>query len=819
MSSGDSHRARRRRRRRLKKTYRRALVGAVNRIDFLSILEGIALSRAGRPWMEKLAHMPDCWPQQEELKQLAARLTLEQMAEGGEKADPQRVAARVEQVACRYDPEIHRKAAAALTVILNHLFVQQDPQNPFTSPDGRDLAHLDQLQDYRRQGLGVVYLVNHSSHLDEFLVDCLAATRGLGLPLFAAGANMMAIESVARVLMVGSYVVQRRGADKLGLAALYNYCRAISEMGQQQAIFLEAWHGGARSRDGSLRYPRRLVTLRGALATEGDLVVQPVAISYSVVPEDLPLAARGSGWSWIRGMGFWSTWGRALLHPKSFLWRAAQGLYGRAALTMPRPLLLSQLRAEHASHRGGLHLDEFVALKAIQEIARTKKVMASQLAARALARARREGEGELAQALEYEKGLLREYHLATFQQEPDLEDFIRQNEPQQVLADGLATLKRRAVLHRWKKDRNKLPAVRSEAGLSFYATHGDRRIYSPTADQNLVVVGANDWGFALTYLVGHRILEEKRYLNASLTLFDSRPEVAAEMGVMRHPPGRFQEYRLPKNAFVTSDAPSAFRKASEVILAPSPPDLREKAELMLKTSEQALKVVVVTFGFEPREHKLPCQVVRDLARQMGRSDIQVYALVGPVKDKWLVEGLPARGILAGPQPGRSLLADLFNWPPVEVVEAEDPLGNQAAAILARLYALWGNYLAHRGEIKGAAATGHYMARAATEAAALGRALGGDPATFAPGCAAWTATLVNEGLTGLHREFARKLAKSAKKPEDVAALVPRLRQQMEEPGRRLSAVDDIKSAYLAAREQGLELALLERAHQTFWGQQD
>ena len=818
MSAGDSHRVRRRRRSRLKKMYSRALIGAVNRIDFLSILERIALSEAGRPWMEKLKDMPDCWPQQEELKRLATELTLEQMREQGNKPDPQRVAARVEQVACRYDPEIHRKAAAAVTVILNHLFVQQDPQQPFTSPDGRDLAYLDQLQEYRRQGLGVVYLVNHSSHLDEFLVDCLAANHDMGLPLFAAGANMMAIESVARILMVGSYVVQRRGADKLSLAALFNYCRAISELGQQQAIFLEAWHGGARSRDGSLRYPRRLVTLRGALATDKDLVVQPVAISYSVVPEDLPLAARQSAWSWIRGMGFWSTWGRALIHPKSFLWRAARGIYGRAAVTMPRPLLLSQLRQEHASHRGGLQLDEFVALQAIREIARSKKVMASQLAARALVRARRRREGGLVEALEYEKGLMTEYHLATFKQEPDLEDFIRQHEPQEVLADGLATLKRRAVLHRWKRDRHKLPAVKSEAGLSFYATHGDRRIYSPTADQNLVVVGANDWGFALTYLVGHRILEEKRYLNASLTLFDSRPEVAAEMGIMRHPPGRFQEYRLPKNAFVTSDPPSAFRKASEVILAPSPPDLLDKARLMLETSEQALKVVVVTFGFEPREHKLPCQVVLDLARDLGRSDIQVYALVGPVKEKWLVEGVPARGVLAGPQPGRSLLADLFNWPPVEVMEAEDPLGNQAAAILARIYALWGNYLAHRGEIKGAAATGHYMAQAAEEAARLGRALGGDPATFAPGCPAWTATLVNEGLTGLHREFARKLAKSAKKPEDVPPLVPKLRRQMEAPGRRLTAVDDIKSAFISAREQGLELPLLQRACQTFWGDQ-
>lgn len=42
------------------------------------------------------------------------------------------------------------------------------------------------------------------------------------------------------------------------------------------------------------------------------------------------------------------------------------------------------------------------------------------------------------------------------------------------------------------------------------------------------------------------------------------------MGVLRFPPGRFEKHRLPKNAFVTSDPQSAFKKASEVILAVPP---------------------------------------------------------------------------------------------------------------------------------------------------------------------------------------------------------------------------------------------------------
>ena len=228
----------------------------------------------------------------------------------------------------------------------------------------------------------MVYLINHSSHLDEFLLNISLMHSTQGLPLYAAGANMMAIPSLAKLLRMGSYVVQRRGAGRVGLSALYSYCRAISIMGGEQGIFLEAWHGGARSRDGSLRYPRRLVTLRGALDVEGDVVVQPVAISYSIIPEDLDLCAHQGGMGWARGLSPRNILQNLLIHPTSMLWRSIKGVYGRAYVDLSPPMLLSELKERHGNDAGGLELDEFVALTCIKEIARTKKVMASQLVAR-----------------------------------------------------------------------------------------------------------------------------------------------------------------------------------------------------------------------------------------------------------------------------------------------------------------------------------------------------------------------------------------------------------------------------------------------------
>lgn len=811
--------------RRLKKSFIRKIASAAEHFDFVGLLRRISNSEAGRPWLERFQDIPNDWPNQAELDALTVRLTMEQLESEGEPATKAQIEELVAEVTHAYDHEIHILGSTAVTTLMNGLFDQADPTRPFVSADGRDLAHLDELKEYRKQGLGVVYLVNHSSHLDEFLGAVQAMCVGLGLPLFAAGQNMMAIKSLEKVLRIGSYIVLRRGASRQALSALFNFCRAVSEIGNQQAIFLEAWHGGARSRDGSLRYPRRLVTLRGALATEKDVVVQPVAVSYSAVPEDLSLAARKGAMCWFRGLGFWRSLARIPIHPRSWVWRSAQNLYGRAVVTMPKPILLSQLKERHAADPGGLAVDEYVALYAIREIARTKKVMASQLVARGLMRAGRqaaeapagEAKADLAAAVEYEKQLLSEYHQSTFGQEPDLEDFIRNHSTQEVVADGLKTLKRRAVLKRWRRDIYGLPAVKSDAGLAFYATHGDRRIYSPTADQNIVVVGANDWGFALTSLVGNRMLEEKRYLNASLTLYDSRPEVAQEMGVNRRPPGRFEDHLLPKNAFVTSDRLSAFRKASEVILAPAPRDLPAKIRFILENAEQKLRVLVVTCGFEPESRRLPCQIVYDLAREIGRRDVEVYALVGPVVEIDLVEGREATGILGGPAAGRDALADLFSHPPLGVVPSDDPLGIQAAAILARVYAMWANIKMRQGELEGSARVGHYSARAAAEATKLVMALGGKAESMAAGSAAWTAIYAAEGLAGNLRDFARKVLSAAKKSGDLAQAAKKVMGQLADQGIRLQTYYDLNAARHLAEKAGLDMPILREANAALWGE--
>ncbi|MCF6249434.1 MAG: 1-acyl-sn-glycerol-3-phosphate acyltransferase, partial [Desulfobacula sp.] len=351
----------------------------INHIDISALFQKVSISKLAKPLYNRFSNIPENWQQAQQVSDTAVNLTLTQLASEGCDVEKQDIENLVKEIEIKYDRNLHIHTATTLGLLFDQVFEHQNPKLPFTSANGRDIAHLKKLKEYRKKGLGVVYLINHSSHLDEFLVDILLQRLGLGLPVFAAGQNMMTIKSIAKLLMIGSYVVLRSGASRHQMSALYNYCRAISLCGEQQGIFLEAWRGGARSRDGSLRYPKRLVTLRGAIDVDKDLVIQPVALSFSAVPEDMPLCARRSGFSWFRGLGFFKTLLRIPLGPRTFLFKSAKNLYGRSYISMPEPFLLSDLKKKHHEDKSGIQLDEFVALSCIKQIAKSKKIMASQI--------------------------------------------------------------------------------------------------------------------------------------------------------------------------------------------------------------------------------------------------------------------------------------------------------------------------------------------------------------------------------------------------------------------------------------------------------
>ncbi|MCF6249019.1 MAG: hypothetical protein L3J69_16925, partial [Desulfobacula sp.] len=405
-------------------------------------------------------------------------------------------------------------------------------------------------------------------------------------------------------------------------------------------------------------------------------------------------------------------------------------------------------------------------------------------------------------------------HLVTFGVQPDFEYFILRHSVKDVVVDGLAMLTKRGVLKKWRKDKTGLPQIKNKAALSFYATHADRRLYSPTADQNIVVVGAGNWGFALACLIGHRILEDKKYNNASITIFDPRTQIADQMGLNRNGPGHFSETLLPKNVFVTSDFSAAFRKASEVIIALKPSDFEDNFRKVLATAEQGLLVMIATRGFISRHQTLPYLMARDMVKQSKRNDVHIYTLSGPVDPDTLVDNKKIKGIIAGSGDGLDTLVDLFDNPFVQSFISDDPIGVQTADILARIYAIWINFVQASGRVADHTDIGYLMAQAAEETCALAIHLGGQRHTFEAASIPWTATFTALCLDGLWQNFGQKAGKAVKKGKHPNKIFEKLKAQYAEEGVQIQALDDLQSVLECAATFNLEMPILQQALETF-----
>ncbi len=793
-----------------KRFFARIIAALVNRINFIAIAERMAESDSGKSFAEQFEDLPPAWENSDKISQLAVELTMEQLQRDGETIDQQEIESIINEIKIRYNRATHLKVASAIALVFGHLFKHQNPYLPFTSSDGRELKYTDQLRNHMENGCGVVFLINHSSHLDEFVLDLLWQYLKMGLPVFAAGQNMMAVESIAKLLMTGSYVVIRKGASKFEMAALYNYCSALSRSGEQQGIFLEAWKGGARTRDGSLRYPKRLVTLKGAINTDRDLVIQPVAISYSAVPEDRMMCSGKGGLTWIKGMGFFRTLLKFPFHPRSFFWRSLENIYGRAYISLPAPMLLSELKENYANEKSGIDFAEFTALASIREIAHTKKIMSIQVVARGLVRARKNKIKNLAEAVDYEMKSIEEYHVKTFGHPPDFEDYIVENTVDDIIKDGLGLLKKRGIVNRFAKDETGLPGVKDEKALNYYATHGDRRLYSPTADQNLVIAGAGKWGFALAFHIGNRFLEDKKYNNASITIFDPDRDLIEIMGKTRHGPAEFTEKSLPKNVFVTSDPHSAFRKASEIIVAVKPDDFESNIRSIVEVSEQPVKIIVTARAFIQKNHVLPYHLVQNIIVEFGREDVDVYTLAGAVEPEDFIESNKMIGTLAGPEKNLENLGDFFTAPNVTTIFSKDPIGVQIADILARVYAVCINYLAGIDHSEGFSSLSYLMASASEEARTMGLALGASPETFTAASVVWTSSLFAFSLEGPLHEFGKKAGKAARKGKNIGSIFKKISNQWADDDIPASTIDVINEVLLCAEQRGLDMPLLRRA---------
>ena len=783
--------------------------------DFVKFMTALSKREPGAGYIQRSDLSPPAFLDQEEITRLAVDLAERSLADKGEPVGRRELETQADIISCRYDPDLHMMLRSATMNIISHLFQSRDQDHMFTSGDRRELNNLSCLLRARNEGRGVVYLINHSSHWDEFIFNVFLDQNKLDMPLFAAGQNMMATPSLTRIFMVGSYVIVRSGASRAYLSTLFHYCQALGEMGKSQGIFLEAWSGGARTRDGSLRYPRRLITLQGALAARNDVLVQPVVISYSRVPEDLGLSeGRGLG-SWLNGAHMLRELMKRPWQPKESLIRGLKNLSGRTYVGFGRGRLISELAAEQAESGGNeLTLDEFASLYAIREIARDKKIMTSHIAARALGQAR-DWPGLLGAA---EKAVedVRAYHRRTFNQDPDFEDFFEERGLAEALDDGLRSLKARRIIGRRPWFSRKLPKIKSTHGLAYYSTHGDRRLYSPSAKENFVVCGSEAWAFALVSYLGRRTLGDKKYNNSSLTLYDRGEEVMANLAYERTLTDSFPDNRLPKNVFPTHDHTAAFRKATEVVVAVPPWRMDDTLKVIFGEARELRSLIIASRGFDPQSHRLTMQIAWEASVAAGRPKVSILALSGPFRPAALFGEEGGLWTLAGEvRSGRASEALLFKFGKFRVSVSPDPIGIQMAAALADAYALYGHQVDRQRKIRSLPLEMAAFAREISlEAKSLTLALGGQPQTFEADNPAWLSEFIIRSMSVPGPS--QSLLNTLKGEKAQGVLFPAridLAEQWPDPW--VTGYFSIHSAYLTAKHLGLNLPHLEEANRYFW----
>jgi len=271
---------------------------------------------------------------------------------------------------------------------------------------------------------------------------------------------------------------------------------------------------------------------------------------------------------------------------------------------------------------------------------------------------------------------------------------------------------------------------------------------------------------------------------------------------------------LPKNIFVTSDFSSAFRKASDIIIASKPSDFKEQFKKILSVSEQPFKAMIATRGFIPDTNTIPYLTALDLLKESSRTDITLYTLTSPFNPEDLVETQLVKGIISGTDDGTDPLADLFDTPFVSPFILQDPIGVQTADILARIYAIWLNYVHSAGLVSTSTETGYLIAQIADEACTLAINLGGRSQTFEAGNIPWTATFTALCLEGLWKDFGQRVGKGVKKGRAPHKMFSKVQKLYENEGIHLQSLLDMGSALNCAGQYSLKMPVLEEAVETF-----
>lgn len=239
----------------------------------------------------------------------------------------------------------------------------------------------------------------------------------------------------------------------------------------------------------------------------------------------------------------------------------------------------------------------------------------------------------------------------------------------------------------------------------------------------VAVIGTGAWGTTLARLVAQGPQAEAPA--ADVTLWDHRPERAAEIERERENRAYLPGFSLPPTLRITGDLAEAVRGREVILLVTPSQRMREHARLLAPMLAPGTIVVSCSKGLELGTH----QRMTEILRQELPSTARICALSGPNLAREIAQGLPTGSVVACADSSAADRVRLaLSTPTFRVYTSDDIVGVELGGALKNIIALGVGVNDGLGYGDNAKAT--FMTRGLAEMSRLALAAGANPLTLA-----------------------------------------------------------------------------------------
>ncbi len=233
----------------------------------------------------------------------------------------------------------------------------------------------------------------------------------------------------------------------------------------------------------------------------------------------------------------------------------------------------------------------------------------------------------------------------------------------------------------------------------------------------MAVIGAGSWGTTVASLVAP---------SSEVMLWARRPELAEGINETRENADYLPGFTLAPGLTATSDLSEALSEAEVIVIGVPSHGVRAVMDEAAVEIRPGVPIVSLTKGLEVGSNMRMTEVIADVLPDHDKTGIGV--LTGPNLAREIVAGQPAASVVSVPDEKIATeLQAIFMAPTLRVYSNTDVVGCEMAGSLKNVMALAAGMARGLGYGDNSMAT--LITRALAELSRLGRALGGNPATF------------------------------------------------------------------------------------------